>query len=196
MHASYHHGDLRRAVLDEALRVVAATGPESLSLRAIAAAIGVSHTAPRHHFGSRDGLLTAIATEGFDGLADALVATRESGGTFLDVGVAYVEYGTSHPAHFAVMFAPDLLLEDPELTRASERAFGELRGGVEALSADGRIEDAHAAVVAGWSLVHGLTTLALSGNLERSDLTGGRLPSPGLTDLARRAAGMLYGSPT
>ncbi|MGC5615615.1 TetR/AcrR family transcriptional regulator [Georgenia sp. Z1491] len=194
MHPSYHHGDLRRAVIDEALRIISSSGPEQLSLRAIAAAIGVSHTAPRHHFGSRDGLLTAIATEGFDGLADALIATREGGGTFLDVGVSYVGYGTSHPAHFAVMFAPDLLLEDPELARASGRAFGELRSGVEALGADGRVEDAHAAVVAGWSLVHGLTTLALTGNLERANLTGGR-PAPELLDLVRRAAGMLYGSP-
>lgn len=195
MHATYHHGDLRRAVIDEALRIIAASGPEQLTLRGIAAAIGVSHTAPRHHFGSRDGLLTAIATEGFDGLADALISTRESGGSFLDVGVTYVEFGTSHPAHFAVMFAPDLLLDDPDLTRASGRAFGELRGGVDALAAGGRFDDAHAAVVAGWSLVHGLTTLALTGNLERANLTGDH-PSPDLTDLARRAAGMLYGSPT
>lgn len=196
MQANYHHGHLRRAVIDEALRVIATSGPEQLSLRAIAAAIGVSHTAPRHHFGSRDGLLTAIATEGFDGLADALVATRTDGGTFLDVGVAYVEYCTTHPAHFAVMFAPDLLLDDAELTRASDRAFAELRGGVEALSENGRVEDAHAAVVAGWALVHGLSTLALSGNLERANLTGDGRPTPELTELARRTAGMLFGSPT
>lgn len=191
--------------MDQALDVITTAGPEHLSLRSIAAAIGVSHTAPRHHFGSRDGLLTAIATEGFDLLADALISTRENGGSFLDVGVAYVTFGVNHPAHFTVMFTPDLLLEDDELTRASDRAFGELQAGVATLAEttqnansqneNARIENAHAAVVASWSLAHGLTTLALTGNLDRAKLPGAA-PEPDLAELARRAAGMLHGSPS
>jgi AcrR family transcriptional regulator len=194
--ATYHHGNLRRAVMDEALDVIATAGPEHVSLRAIAAAIGVSHTAPRHHFGSRDGLLAALATEGFDLLADELVAVREGGGSFLDVGVGYVAFGIAHPAHFALMFTPDLLHDDPALERARDRAYGELRGGVEALARSCRIEDAQAAIVAGWSLVHGLTSLSLTGNLDRAGLDLGTAPLGDLTDLARRAAGMLYGSPS
>lgn len=194
--ATYHHGNLRRVVMDEALEVIAAAGPEHVSLRAIAAAIGVSHTAPRHHFGSRDGLLAALATEGFDLLADELVAVREGGGSFLDVGVGYVAFGIAHHAHFALMFTPDLLHDDPALDHARDRAYGELRGGVEALARSGQIEDAQAAIVAGWSLVHGLTSLSLTGNLDRAGLDLGTSPLGDVTDLACRAAGMLYGSPS
>jgi AcrR family transcriptional regulator len=61
---AYHHGDLRRAVLDRAVQVIASEGTDALSLRALAADLGVSHTAPRHHFASRQGLLTAVAVEG------------------------------------------------------------------------------------------------------------------------------------
>ena len=181
--------------MDEALSVIAAAGPDHVSLRAIAAAIGVSHTAPRHHFGSRDGLLAALAAEGFDLLADRLVDVRESGGSFLDVGVGYVAFALESPSHFAVMFSPDLLDDDPELDRARDRAYGELRGGVEALARAGRIEDAQAAIVAGWSLLHGLASLSLTGNLGRAGLDLGTAPLGDVTDLARRAAGMLYGSP-
>ncbi|MCC2592679.1 TetR/AcrR family transcriptional regulator [Tessaracoccus sp. OS52] len=187
---TYHHGDLRRAVLDRALQVIAGAGPEHLSLRGIAQDLGVSHTAPRHHFGSRDGVLTAIAIEGFDALSDALDTTSSRGGSLLDLGVAYVEFAVSHPAHFAVMFRPDLLLEDPELTRAGERAFSKLRGGVESLGEGATAADERAAVVAGWSLVHGLSTLALTGSLARAKVAP---ESPEeLADLARRAAAMLY----
>lgn len=194
--ANYHHGDLRRAVMDRALEIIASAGPDRVSLRAIAADLGVSHTAPRHHVGSRDGLLTAIAAEGFELLAEAMAATREGGGTFLDVGVAYVDFGLDHAAHFAVMFTPDLLLEeDEDLARARARAFAELRGGVDAMSGDGRVEDARAAVVAGWSLVHGLTTLVLTGNLAAAGLGEGPHGVQEHRDLARRTAGMLFGSP-
>ncbi|NLE96687.1 MAG: WHG domain-containing protein, partial [Propionibacterium sp.] len=98
------------------------------------------------------------------------------------------------PAHFAVMFNPELLHDDPELDRASGRAFGELRDGVERLREGGQIDDAPAAVIAAWSLVHGLTTLALSGNLARAKLDGEPAGEPSLTGLARRAVAMLYGS--
>src|SRR5688500_15175281 len=88
--STYHHGDLRRAVLDRAVVVIAAEGPSHLSLRSLAADLGVSHTAPRHHFGSREGVLSAVAAEGFTLLAADLRAVREAGGGFADVGVGYV----------------------------------------------------------------------------------------------------------
>jgi hypothetical protein len=126
-------------------------------------------------------------------LATALEDAAAAG--FLDVGVAYVAFAHDHPGHFAVMFTPDVLDEqDAELTAARARTFGVLTSGVDTLAAEGRIEDARAAVVAAWSLVHGLATLAATGNLTRAGLSppAGR---DGLLDLARRAVGMLYGSP-
>jgi AcrR family transcriptional regulator len=189
----YHHGDLRRAVLDRAVQVIASEGADALSLRALAADLGVSHTAPRHHFSSRQGLLTAVAVEGFVELRQRLELIRERGGSFLDIGVGYVSFALDRPAHFSVMFTPRILdPADPDLEDAMEAAFALLRQGVDELPGPGAQQDAAAAVIASWSLVHGLATLALSGNLDKArvrDLVGGDL-----LDLARRSAAMLHGT--
>jgi AcrR family transcriptional regulator len=191
----YHHGDLGRAVIDRALEVVAERGPSALSLRSLASDLGVSHTAPRYHFGSNAGVLTAIATEGFVLLRDRLAARREEGAPFLELGVAYVEFAAAHPAHFTVMFQPTLLIDDdPAYLAASDSAFAELRAGVDALSSSGSPRDAAAAVLAAWSLMHGLATLELTGNLERSHIRA-LLGSTDLASIARRAGAMLGGSP-
>lgn len=191
----YHHGDLRRAVLVRALEVVAAEGPASLSLRSVAADLGVSHTAPRHHFGSNTGLLTAIAAEGFGILRDRLAALRAAEAPFLELGVAYVEFAASHPAHFAVMFQPTLLdVDDPTYADASARAFAELRAGVDALAAQVPKADAAAALTAAWSLMHGLATLEVTGNLARSHIRE-LLDVDDLASIARRVGSMLYPSP-
>jgi AcrR family transcriptional regulator len=186
--------DLRTTLLRAAADVVTESGLGEVSVRALARAAGVSHAAHRHHFASRTGLLTALAAEGHRMLAAAL---QEAAATsFLEVGVAYVGFAHDHPGHFAVMFTPDALDgQDAELTAARSRTFAVLSAGVDALTTQGRVEDARAAVVAAWSLVHGLATLAATGNLPGAGLA----PPPGrdaLLDLARRAAGMLYGSPS
>src|SRR3712207_251041 len=104
-------------------------GPAALSLREIARRAGVSHAAPTHHFRNKAGLLTAIAAEGWDLLADAL-ADAQRGGGLGGQGVAYVVFATTHPAHFTVMRAPDLLhSDDPALLAARERAAVQLRQG-------------------------------------------------------------------
>lgn len=192
--SNYHHGDLRRAVLDRSLEVVRTSGPASLSLRAVAADLGVSHTAPRYHFGSNTGLLTAIAAEGFDLLCARLAVVRATNAPFLELGVAYVEFAVSHPAHFAVMFQPALLDRgDPAYVAASAATFAELRAGVDALAERLPIADAAAAVTAAWSLMHGLASLELTGNLERSGIRE-LLGAPDVASIARRAGSMLYGS--
>lgn len=193
--STYHHGDLRRAVLDRALEVVAKSGPQALSLRAIAGDLGVSHTAPRHHFGSNRGLLTAIAAEGFALLRDRLVALREAHAPFLEIGVAYVEFATQHPAHFAVMFQPTLTdPDDPALAASSEGAFSELRAGVTTMAPHSTPDDAAAVISAAWSLMHGLATLELTGNLERSQIRE-LLGLTDISDIARRTGRLLNGSP-
>ena len=185
--------DLRAALLHAAAEVVAESGVGEVSVRALARSAGVSHAAHRHHFASRTGLLTALAAEGHRMLATALEDAAAAG--FLDVGVAYVAFAHDHPGHFAVMFTPEVLDEqDADLTAARARTFGVLTSGVDTLAAEGRIEDARAAVVAAWSVVHGLATLAATGNLTRAGL-GPPAGRDGLLDLARRAAGMLFGSP-
>lgn len=194
MSDSYHHGDLRAELLRRAVEVIERDGAAELSLRSLAREAGVSHAAPRHHFTSRSGLLTALAAEGFDLLARHL-QDAGSEGDFVEVGVAYVRFAEDFPAHFDVMFRPDLLeADDPALGAAKQQAFAVLRGGVEAMSEQGRVDDAAAAVVAGWSLVHGLAVLAATGNLATAHLRD-LLPEPDLAAVTRRTAGMLYGSP-
>lgn len=191
----YHHGNLRQAVLDRAVETIAEKGPTGFSLRSLATDIGVSHTAPRHHFGNRRGVLTAVAAQGFSTLAERLVEVRRADKGFLEAGVTYVQFAVDFPAHFEVMFMPDLLdSTDPELAEAKAAAFAELQGGVDQMSQAGRIEDAAAAVVAGWGIAHGIATLELTGNLESAGLRD-LISNGDIAEITRRSAGMLYGSP-
>jgi AcrR family transcriptional regulator len=180
----YHHGDLRRALLDTALAAIAEHGPAAVSLRDVARRAGVSHAAPTHHFRDKTGLLTAVAAEGWALLADALRETAARDPSFAELGVTYVLFATSHPAHFAVMRAPGLVRrDDPELTAAQERAGAYLRGGA-ARHSEGEATDSRVTALAAWSLVHGLSALLLEGTIS---------PEPGgdVATLARSVTGRL-----
>src|SRR5918999_1235380 len=100
---SYHHGNLRRALLDEALVTIRDEGIEGLTLREIGARLGVSRTALYRHFADKQALLTAVATEGFLGLRQQLVAAWEEGGrgpsASQAMGVAYVRFAVDNPSH-------------------------------------------------------------------------------------------------
>jgi AcrR family transcriptional regulator len=190
MSKTYHHGDLREAVLAAAAEVIARDGAEQLSLRSVATELGVSHTAPRHHFGSREGVFTALATQGFRGLAAAIDAASAAGGSFAEVGAAYVEFAVAHPGQFAVMFRPDLTdADDPDLAAATERTSSQLRSGASAVTGASPADVALAATAA-WSLVHGLATLLLSGAVDLDELT--RVAGGDLHAVAVRTAEQLF----
>jgi len=187
---AYHHGDLRRALMTAAIEAIGEHGPAAVSLRDLARRANVSHAAPAHHFGDKAGLLTALAVEGFTKLAAELRAAGERTGSFLEVGVAYVGFAVRHPAHFAVMYRPDLYhAADPAVQAARDTAAAPLRGGVGALPPGAR-QGADPAVnaLAAWSLVHGLATLYLSGSLRT-------VPTDDPEELARLVAGVLFSSP-
>jgi len=159
----YHHGHLRSAILAAAVDALTESGPARLSLRDLARRAGVSHAAPAHHFGDKAGVLTAVAAEGYNLLADALTATQERAGDFLEVGVAYVRFAIDHRAHFEVMFRPDLYHpDDPALAAARRRAGDALYSGVGSVSATKRGLDIPLAGVSAWCLVHGFATLWLN----------------------------------
>ena len=155
----YHHGDLRRVLLDAAVAAIAERGAAALSLRDLARRAGVSHAAPTHHFRDKAGLLTAVAAEGFALLGNALAEADD----FAATGVAYVRFATTHPGHFAVMFRPVLYhRDDPAVVTARDRATEMLRRGArEAFGDDDRVP-----ALAAWSLVHGMATLIIDGALE------------------------------
>lgn len=167
---TYHHGDLRRAVISAALQVIRDDGVAAISLRDLARRAQVSHAAPAHHFRDKAGLLTAIAAEGFDLLADDLTSVpSDSARKLREMGAKYVEFAVGHPAHFEVMFRPRLLHgDDPELAAAKERSSRALRAGIEELPAEKR-PDAQRAGLAAWSLAHGFAALQLSGSLPTDD---------------------------
>jgi AcrR family transcriptional regulator len=185
----YHHGHLRRALLDAALHTIASDGVAAVNLRDLARRCGVSHAAPAYHFGDRTGLLTAIATEGYDGLAVATADRWAATASFLEVGVAYVRYAVDHPGHFAVMFRPDLVdADDPELVRASTASAAMLYGPVGSVApVDDDDLARRIAGTAAWALVHGIATLWLQGSLR-----GG--PDDDPENLTRAAAKHLFSS--
>ncbi|WP_168582723.1 TetR/AcrR family transcriptional regulator [Gephyromycinifex aptenodytis] len=183
MSDGYHHGNLRRALLDAAVAVIAESGPSSVSLRDLARRVGVSHAAPAHHFGDRPGLLTALAVEGFCLLTTALRQAAPRG--FDEVAVAYVRFARRHRAHYAVMHRLDLAhATDPDLLAARAEASRQLAEGVQSLPHERRrfvtvAEGGYAA----WALVHGLASLAAEG----------AIPAGDLEELTLRAARQLFG---
>ena len=165
--STYHHGDLRRALLAAAVGAIDEHGPAGMSLRDVARRAGVSHAASAHHFGDKAGLLTALAAEGYAMLADDLRRAEESTGSFLEVGVAYVRFAITHQAHFEVMYRPEMTrTDDAALVGAKAEAAGALYG---ARAGAARPSGARlTSGIAAWSLVHGLATLWLNQNLPAS----------------------------
>lgn len=160
----YHHGNLRREIIDAALAATEESGPANWSLRELSRRAGVSHTAPVHHFGDKTGVLTAIAAEGFGLFADALEAVVDD---FFEVGVAYVTFAASHRGYFEVMFRPELYrTDDPEVVAARERARQILHDGARGLAATP--EQQRAVTLAAWSTAHGFASLWLNGAIPES----------------------------
>lgn len=143
---------LHARLLQLAAATVAERGVHALSLREIARQAGVSHAAPVHHFGSREGLLTELAAEGFEALSRAL---DETPGDVYDKGVAYVKWGTSNAGLYNVMWQTELLdLAHPGLSSARKSAWGHLTTGGD--------EPERTDALAAFALVHGIVHLALS----------------------------------
>ena len=164
---TYHHGALRQALLQAAIKAISEHGPTALSLRELARRSGVSHGSAAHHFGDKAGLLTALAAEGYELLADALRTTLEETGSFVEVGVTYVRVAVNHRAHFEVMFRPDLYHADDEnLVAAENRTAAVLHDGLRTLPPVQTGPDGGVAAVAAWSIVHGFATLWLNGLLQ------------------------------
>ena len=157
---TYHHGDLRAAILTEAARLVDERGADRVSLRELAREAGVSHAAPAHHFTDRRGLFTALAAQGFELLAVALAEARPR---FLDAALAYVRFAIEHPGHYRVMFDKSLVdSSNRELAAAQAAACAELSRGVASLPDQHAKADPSGAELAAWSLVHGFSMLWLN----------------------------------
>lgn len=159
----YHHGDLRRVLLDAAERRLARGGPGAVSIRACARDAGVAPAAPLHHFGSLAGLLSALAARGFARLVARLDADAATGNGAARLVGAYVDFALEEPALFDLMWRDDLLApDDPALGAARRTALERLRA-VSATGDDPRA--ARLAAIRAWSLAHGLALLLRHGRI-------------------------------
>ena len=175
--AGYHHGDLRRALLDAALSLVHKKGTEGLSLREVARAVGVTQAAPYHHFKDKEGLLAAVAEEGFHTLRKAMTAAAghhpdDAIERLKAMGGAYIRVAVKNPAHFKVMFGGALCNfgEHPSLMEAAQSTFALLVEGVASCAADARVsapEPPCDLAIVMWANVHGLASLWIDGPLQR-----------------------------
>jgi AcrR family transcriptional regulator len=177
---SYHHGDLRRALLDAARQLAEERGIDGFTLREVARRAGVSHAAPYHHFADKTALVEALAVETYKHLAQAMQqACDRKGGDALDrlcaIGIAYVEFAVEHPAEFRLLTRfevcpppntqPIGTFALPSLEDAANGAYNVLIGTIQEgqqakLVTEGDLESL---ALTCWASVHGLAVLLLDG---------------------------------
>lgn len=173
---AYHHGDLARSLVTAALELIARRGPESLTLREVTAAVGVSHGAAYRHFADKEALLAAVAEEGYRGLAQRLASAVNAANVLPNtriraLGAAYVEFAMARPAHYRVMWGPRFNEDGrfPSLEIAITEAFALVVSEFERGQESGRFRDDEPArdlAIAFWVAAHGYVELVLRRRLK------------------------------
>jgi AcrR family transcriptional regulator len=175
----YHHGNLREALIDAALRLIEEKGPAGFTFAEAARAAGVSPAAPYRHFRDRDALMADVAKRGFDDFTISLKAAWDQGrptptAALHRLGVAYLAFARAQPAVYAAMFESGLCVVDyPDLAAASDAAFTVLREACEAVIANlpkGKRPPALMMALHIWSLSHGMASLFGRGDAARRPL--------------------------
>ena len=180
--SGYHHGDLREALLIAGEDVLQDRGLQGFTLRECARRAGVSHAAPKHHFGNVRGLLTALAARGFTRLTATLRTHLDSArgdlaAEFIATSRGYAQFAANHPEHFRIMFRSDLLDTDAEaLFRAAQGTFTELTNVIRRQRSEPEItpdtlfehittEALLGDILIGWCHIHGYAHLRVEGQL-------------------------------
>jgi AcrR family transcriptional regulator len=192
----YHHGDLRRALIDQALRTIDTTGVDALTLRGVGDALGVSRTALYRHFSDKQALVAAVAREGFRAFRLALVEAWEQNGRgragFEAMGDAYLQFAVAHPAHYRVMFGRfmESCARDPELVVEATGAFQALVDALIEGQRDGWVRKDDPVILARfvWSVTHGVAMLVIDGQFRDSDTSGPELNRYALTRIRAAVA--------
>jgi AcrR family transcriptional regulator len=167
---AYHHGNLREELVTQGLALLETEGPPALTMREIARRLGVSATAPLHHFENKTALLAAIAAQGFRLLFDQRMAAlrdqREPHDRLMAVMLAYVAFARAHPALFNLMHGPEIPDKGlfPELNEAAIRSYSLLESAVAdyLLAHDGSMDRRREATLAAWTACYGLAQIMTS----------------------------------
>ncbi len=164
--------DFRDRLCEVAERLFAEQGPQAVSMRQLAAELGVSPMTPYRYFQDKDDILAAVRASGFDRFAEALetahASTTDPNARGAAVGDAYVRFALEHPAAYRLMFDLEQPTEanHPDLVRATARARATLTDFIETLVKDGLIEgDPMEVSLIFWAAIHGLIVLRLAGKL-------------------------------
>ena len=174
---TYHHGDLKNALIKAGIGILAKDGVTGLSLRKVASKAGVSHAAPYAHFADKQALIAAISTEGYRRLYERIEATiavckGDPLRQLVEAAWTYVDFALTDPAHFKITFSGviEKEKEHPAFVEMSQKSFKEVVTIVEACQAQGVLEAGPSDLVAVsvWSLVHGLASLILEGQVPHS----------------------------
>ena len=179
----YHHGDLRRALIDQALRTIETHGVDGLTLRGAGEALGVSRTALYRHFVDKQALVAAVAREGFRTFRLALVDAWQAHGRgragFEAMGGAYLRFAVDHPSHYRVMFGRFDASQagDPELIAEATGAFQALVDALVEGQREGWVRKDDPLMLARfvWSTTHGIAMLVINGQLGDDDASGAAL---------------------
>jgi len=171
--ARYHHGDLRRALLDATLALVDEHGIDGFTLREVARRAGVSHNAPYHHFPDKRALVADLAAESYAELGVELAAAARGAADPLaalrTIGIAYVRFAVRHPSRFRVMNRPELRSPGrvTPVEAAGERTEQPVRDVIAAAQAAGVLVagEVDAIALTAWAAVHGLAMLVVDGPL-------------------------------
>ena len=173
--STYHHGDLRAALIAEAATMIAEGGAASVTMREIGRRLDVSRAAPYRHFPDKTALLVAVAATGFQRLNRRLQsidagAPRSGVERFRRMGEAYVRFAIENPAHYRLMYGREALTRQdlPELREAANALFERLVALFRAQQRSGGIkrQDPRAQAYIAWSAVHGLASLVIEGQIQ------------------------------
>ncbi len=169
---AYHHGELRRALLDEARRVIAQDGIEAVKTNHLAAALGVSSAAPFRHFASRDALLVALAEEGAAHLIETMNAAAAGHEDPLEAhrarGVAYVRFAVEQPAYFRLLSRRDIVGQSTQIQDLAAQNLAlmeQVLGAAQKGAASPAVARRSAGVLAAQALTYGLARMITDGLL-------------------------------
>jgi AcrR family transcriptional regulator len=177
---AYHHGNLRQALIDAAVKLVQERGPEAVSVREVARLAGVSSGAPFRHFEDKVDLMAAVAEDGIVKLmettARAVAAESDPASRFRAMGVAYVRFAVENPGHFRVVHKPEYMERSQFVRDANNNGIAMARMLIVEAQQAGSMRggDPEAVLIAAQAMMYGLARMVVDGLFETQGISADR----------------------